>query len=87
MADFKRGAFKLATKPGVPVVPVSLHGTYRLFEETGVLQGSRIDIMIHPAMETKDLTKPEEKKFCVEVENIVREGLEELIKIQEELNA
>lgn len=87
MADFKRGAFKLATKPGVPVVPISLHGTYRLFEETGVLQGSRIDIMIHPAMETKELTKPQEKQFCVDVENIVREGLEKLIKIQEEANA
>ena len=77
----------MATKPGVPVVPISLHGTYRLFEETGVLQGSRIDIMIHPAMETKELTKPQEKQFCVDVENIVREGLEKLIKIQEEANA
>ncbi len=87
MADFKRGAFKLATKPGVPVVPISLHGTYKLFEEQGVLRGDRIDIMIHPAMETKDLTKPQEKQFCVDVENIVRDGLEKLIKIQEEANA
>lgn len=87
MADFKRGALKLATKPGVPVVPVSLHGTYRMFEETGVIKGTRIDIMIHPPMETKDLTKPQEKQFVVELEKIVRDGLEELIKIQEEANA
>ena len=86
MADFKRGALKLATKPGVPAVPVSLHGTYRLFEETGVLKGSRIDIMIHPPMETKDLSRPEEKQFCADIENVVREGVQELIRIQEEAN-
>jgi len=87
MADFKRGALKLATKPGVPVVPVSLHGTYRVFEETGIIKGTRIDIMIHPPMETKDLSKPQEKQFVVELENIVRDGLEQLKKIQEEANA
>lgn len=87
MAEFKRGAFKLATKPGVPIVPVSINGTYHMFEETGVIKGCRIDIMVHPPVETAGIDRKGEKQLCIDVEDTVRQGLEQLIKIQEEANA
>lgn len=30
--EFKTGSFKLAMKSGVPIIPVSIEGTYRMFE-------------------------------------------------------
>ena len=79
--EFKRGAFKLAIKPGVPIVPVSLNGSYRMYEETGILKGAKIDVMIHPPVETKGLSKQEEKEMCLQVERTVKAGVEMLQKI------
>lgn len=87
MGEFKRGAFKLATKPGVPIVPVSINGTYRMYEETGVIRGSRVDIMVHPPVDTSGIDQKGEKQLCTDVETTIRQGLEQLIKIQEDANA
>lgn len=37
IAPFKSGSFRLATKSGVPIVPVTMNGSYKLFEEKGNL--------------------------------------------------
>lgn len=83
--SFKRGAFKLATKPEVPIVPVSLNGSYKMYEETGIMKGARIDVKIHPPVETRGLSRQEEKEMCLEVERTVKEGIRELQQIQENL--
>ena len=86
MGEFKRGAFKLATKPGVPIVPVTIMGSWRVFEETGVIRGARLDVMVHPMVETAGIDRKAEKQLTADVEQIVRDGLEELKKILEEAN-
>lgn len=83
MGSFKRGAFKLATKPGVPVVPVTILGSWRVFEETGIIKGTRIDVMIHPMVETAGIDRKAEKQLTIDVENTIKEGLEKLLTIQE----
>ena len=81
MGEFKKGAFKLATKPKVPIVPVTVHGSYRAFEETGVFRGTRVDIVIHPQVETKDLGKHDETALVHQVESTIRDSL---LRLQEE---
>lgn len=81
--NFKRGAFRLATKPGVPIIPISLNGSYKMYEETGVIKGARIDVLVHPAVETKDLSRQEEKAMCLAVEKTVKDGIFKLQEIQE----
>ena len=78
VAPFMKGAMKLATKPGVPIIPVSINGTYRMFEETGVARGARIDVIVHPPIETADMSRQEEKALTDRVEGIIREGVEKL---------
>lgn len=75
---FHRGSLKLATKPGVPIVPVSLNGSYKMFEEKGYLRGAEIDIIIHEPIQTKNITKHEEKALAEKVEKIVVNGIKEL---------
>ena len=84
MGEFKKGAFKLATKPKVPIIPVTVNGSYRSFEETGVFKGARVDVVIHPAVETKDLGKHDESALVKQVEDTIRDSLS---KLQEEERA
>ena len=78
MHEFKKGSLKLATKPGVPIVPISINGTYEVLEKDGYLHSAPIDVMVHPAIETKGLSRKEDKELTDKVYDIVRGGLMEL---------
>ena len=80
MADFKAGSFKLATKAGVPIVPVSINGSYHMFEDRDVItNGAVIDVIVHPAIPTEGMPRSEQNHLSEKVESIVRDGLEILI--------
>lgn len=79
---FQKGSIKLAVKPGVPIIPVSLNGSYRMFEEKGYLKAAKIDILVHAPLETVNLTRQEEKALAAKVENIILDGVKSL---QEEM--
>lgn len=73
--DFKPGCFKSAMKARVPIVPVVLIDSYRVFEEYSL---RRVTTQVHylPAVyyeEYKDMT-------TVEVSNMVNERIKEYIK-------
>lgn len=76
--EFKKGALKLATKPGVPIIPVSLEGSYKFFEETGKITPAEVTLLVHPPIETKDLDRKEEKALTAKVEEIILTGVKEL---------
>lgn len=81
MSEFKKGSLRLATKPGVPVIPISIEGTYRLFEEKGYMQGNfTVDFLIHPAIKTSALSRTEASNLAETVQQIVQKGLAELKK-------
>lgn len=81
MAEFKAGSFKLATKAGVPIIPVTINGSYHMFEDRDVItNGAVIDVIVHPAIETAGISRAEEKELPKRVEDIVRSGLEILIE-------
>ncbi len=83
MGSFKKGSIKLATIPKAPIIPITINGTYKILEETGEIKPGDIDIIIHPLIETKGLSKEEEKNISSNVEKVVRSGL---IKLGVELN-
>ncbi|MEA4987408.1 MAG: lysophospholipid acyltransferase family protein [Anaerovorax sp.] len=78
MGEFKRGSLRLATKPGVPVVPITISGTYKLFEEKGYATPAEVNVYIHPMIETKDMDKKEASELAERVEKIIRDKLVEL---------
>ncbi|NLD19480.1 MAG: 1-acyl-sn-glycerol-3-phosphate acyltransferase [Clostridiales bacterium] len=75
---FLKGALKLATKPGVPIVPVSINGTYRMFEDDGRIKGADIGMIIHPPIPTEGISRQEEKALMDTVENIIIGGVRKL---------
>lgn len=78
MGEFKKGSLRLATKPGIPVVPVTINGTYHMYEEKGYTQPAAVDFYIHPAIETKGLSKADANNLAEKVEEIIRAKLEEM---------
>lgn len=85
MISFKPGSFKLATKARVPVIPVSINGGYHAFEDNGVLTKHRsADFMVHTPIQTADMDRQQLAQLPGQVEEIVREGLQQLRQSSEE---
>ncbi|MDR1068267.1 MAG: 1-acyl-sn-glycerol-3-phosphate acyltransferase [Clostridiales Family XIII bacterium] len=77
MASFKKGSLRLALRTGVPVVPVTIRGSWHLFEEQGYVRPHAVDFYVHPPIETANLTKEEAAELSDRVEGIVRGKLDE----------
>lgn len=75
MGKFKPGSFKLATKAKAPIVPVTLSGSYKCFEEKGYKQPATIDVIFHPPIETKDMDRKELIELEKEVPSTIENGL------------
>lgn len=84
MGEFKAGSFKLATKAKVPIVPITINGSYDLFETKSVITGGAvIDVVIHPAIDTASLDRHQIANITHEVDNTIRTTLTELIEKRE----
>ncbi|MDR3295636.1 MAG: 1-acyl-sn-glycerol-3-phosphate acyltransferase [Clostridiales Family XIII bacterium] len=75
---FKKGSLRLATKPGVPVVPVTHRGAFRVFEETGVVRkGARVRFFIHEPIETAGMSRQDAAALPDAVQHIICAKLNE----------
>lgn len=76
MGDFKQGSFKLAIKAGVPIVPVTIKGSYKIMEENGfMIKPASVQVIISQPIDTKVLTKEEAKDLPQVVKNIISANL------------
>lgn len=78
MGDFKAGSFKLATKSKVPIVPVTMNGSYKIMENSKkkwIVKPSHVDLYIHPAIETANLTKEEQDVLPTKVYETIKSKL------------
>lgn len=76
--EFKAGSFKLAFMSGAPIVPVTIDGTWRIYEgQKKVKKGQHVRLIIHDPIETVGLSKEELAKIPATVEKIVCEPLNE----------
>lgn len=72
---FKSGSFKLAFRSEAPIVPVTIDGTWHLFEEKGKPNPGDIKLTFHPAISTKGLTREEQSAIPEKVQKIVESAL------------
>ena len=76
MGEFKSGSFKLATKSKVPIVPLTIDGTYRVMEANKILiKPSNLNFYVHKPIYTDKLSKEEIAKLPETVEHIIRSKL------------
>ncbi len=79
IADFKKGSLRLAVKSGVPVVPVTINGSYKLFERSNRILPGKVDFIIHDPIETQNLSKEETNNLNDTVRTIINSKLDELL--------
>lgn len=76
MSDFKPGSFKLATKAKVPIVPITIDGSYKLMEGNGYkIKPADINLYIHKPIYTNNLSKEDEANLPKKVQDIVASKL------------
>jgi len=69
--EFKKGSLKIATKSKVPIIPFALNGTSACFEDNKKFLPGRVNIIFGEKIETKDLTKEEEKELLTNLQDKV----------------
>lgn len=77
MKNFKPGSFKVAFKTNVPILPVTINGTYKLYEEKKLIRKGRIHIKVHPPIQPSKINEKDKIEFVRKVEDIIRKGVEE----------
>lgn len=76
MGEFKHGSFKLATKAQVPIIPVTIKGSYKMMEQSKfIIRPAKVEVIISKPVETKGLTKEEIKELPEKVKAIIAREL------------
>ncbi|MGH9864283.1 MAG: lysophospholipid acyltransferase family protein, partial [Candidatus Acidiferrales bacterium] len=78
--QFQKGVFRMAIKFGVPIVPMSIVGSYE-FHRTGswMLYPGKITVYLHGTIETKGMRKEEVEELRDRVHAIAEAPVEEYI--------
>jgi 1-acyl-sn-glycerol-3-phosphate acyltransferase len=82
--EFRKGIFNLAQKFGVPLVPVSMVGSYEFFR-TGswMLTPGKITVYIHDAIDTSKMGRSEVDDLRQRVQEIVSAPVEEALRARQ----
>ena len=81
MKPFEAGVFGIATKFGVPIVPVSIVGSYQFFQ-TGnwKMYPGKITVYLHDTIDTSQIARSEIDALTQRVHDIVAAPVEESLK-------
>jgi 1-acyl-sn-glycerol-3-phosphate acyltransferase len=76
MGEFKAGSFKLATKSGAPIIPVTIKGSYKLFEANGrMVKPADVEVIVSPPVQTANLSREEVNILPERVKEIIESNL------------
>lgn len=75
MGEFKLGSLKIAAKAKVPIVPVTIRNSYKLYEEKGRVQTCDLSIQFHQPIDVSQLSPAEVNKLHETVRDIIKSGL------------
>lgn len=77
LGEFREGSFKLAVKAGVPIVPVTIKGSYKLMEaNNNKIKPAEVEMYIHEPIETEGLSNIHINELASRVREIIESKLE-----------
>jgi 1-acyl-sn-glycerol-3-phosphate acyltransferase len=79
--EFKKGIFRIAQKHSIPIVPMSIVGSYEFFQ-TGnwMLYPGEITVYLHDTIDTSQVTRAEVDELRHRVQEIVSRPVEESLE-------
>jgi 1-acyl-sn-glycerol-3-phosphate acyltransferase len=79
MKPFKKGAFTMAIRAGLPVLPLSIHGSYEAWPPAKpIVRGGLIRVVIDKPVETDGLTSADTGDLRDQVREIIGGRVEEM---------
>lgn len=76
LGEFKAGSLKVALKAGVPIVPITISGSYKIMEQNGIIiKPAHVKITIHDPILTDGLSKEEAIELPEKIKGIIRLGV------------
>ena len=75
MGEFKRGSMKLALKANVPIVPITLDGTYKVLEVGNQVRGHSLKMKIHKPIYLDTLSELDKKNLSQILHDTIESGL------------
>lgn len=78
---FKKGTFNIAQRYGIPIVPMSIVGSYQFFR-TGhwMLHPGKITVYLHDTIDTREMERGEVEALRQRVQDTVAKPVEESLK-------
>jgi 1-acyl-sn-glycerol-3-phosphate acyltransferase len=75
LGEFKPGSLKLALKAGVPIVPITIRGSYRIMEQNGIIiKPAQVKVFISNPIYTDRLNKKQAAELPEKVREIIEQG-------------
>ena len=88
IGEFKNASLRIAVRHGIPIVPVSIDGSYKIMEANNGkwIRPGHVILTIHPQIETSGLNKEEKNSIGKEIRQYVIDARETGRRLQEEKN-
>jgi len=75
MLPFRNGSFRLATRAGAAIVPVTIDGAYKVWEEYRLIRPASVRVVIHEPIQTAGMGHEERKALPGRVRAIIAGAL------------
>ncbi|WP_407311223.1 lysophospholipid acyltransferase family protein [Desulfosporosinus sp. SB140] len=76
LGEFKPGSLKLGLKAGVPIVPITIRGSYKIMEQNGfIIKPAHVEIIISDPIPTSGLTKEQATELPEKVFQRIEQSL------------
>jgi 1-acyl-sn-glycerol-3-phosphate acyltransferase len=77
LQEFKQGTFKIALRAGVPIVPVTIRGTFKLLPKTTLApRPGRVDVFIGKPIDTREYSEQRLPELIVRTRKAIDANLE-----------
>lgn len=78
LGEFKKGSLKLALKAGVPIIPITINGSYKIMEQSNYLiRPAKVKIVVGKPIFIEQLTEEEKNNLAEVVRIEIAKNLEE----------
>jgi 1-acyl-sn-glycerol-3-phosphate acyltransferase len=76
LGEFKKGSMKLGLKSKVPIVPITIIGSYKVFEESNRIKPAKVKLIISKPIFIDKLSKEEQSNLSEIIRESINENLE-----------
>lgn len=80
MNEFKQGSLKLALRAKVPIIPVTVDGTYKAYELNKRFEKTKIKVTYGQPIYTENLDRNEQKELAKYIHDIIENNLDNKIE-------